>query len=94
MQGPIQTSETVPLMSHQISCDMENTVPGEILNDVRSLESHAHCRVQGIRGQLVLVNVFRPEKTRVFFSVADPGCILERKKDRLFSQHSAYIQII
>jgi hypothetical protein len=49
-------------MSHQI-CDMENTVlvPGEILNDVRSLESHAHCRVQGIRGQLVLVNVFRPE---------------------------------
>jgi hypothetical protein len=65
MHGPIQTRETVPLMRHQTSCDKENTIPGEILNDVCSLEPHAHCRVQRIRGQLVLVNVFRTEK-RVF----------------------------
>jgi hypothetical protein len=63
---------------------MENTVPGEILNDVRSLKSHAHCRVQGIRGQLVLVNVFRPGKTRVFLRVADSRC-LSRIPDPNFS---------
>jgi hypothetical protein len=69
MHGPIKTRETVPLISYQISCDMENTVPGEILNDVRSLKSHAHCRVQGIRGQLILVNVFRPENKQLFIAV-------------------------
>jgi hypothetical protein len=86
MHGPIQTRETVPLMSHQISCKMENTelVPGEILNDVRGLKSHAHCRVQGIRGQLVLVNVFRPAKNTYFSSVADPEC-LSRIPDPNFS---------